>query len=300
MTLGALITNYHAWNLTLATLEAVLNLHPDHSDLSEIIVVDDYSDAPDLWSGDSRVRIHRNSQNLGYVRSVNVGMALMKTDIVVILDCDARPLTSFGKVTRQYFDAEVSLGGLGFTQTDESQSLRPSGEPTPTLREFIIGPAFFSRLPRALRHLLLPANRRLCIHSCCMAVRRSAFNEVGGFDEQFDFLDADMDFSWCLIERGWTTVITSKILCFHPGGGSPQKVGQRVLRHHQNRWRLLAKHGHLQWFRFAKILLLFRHFVEATILALLSLTPIRFRFREKFRIRLILLTSVFASYQSKS
>lgn len=300
MTLGVLITNYHAWHLTLATLEAVLSMHPDHSDLSEIIVIDDASDAPETWSGDSRVHIHRNAQNLGYVRSVNVGMALMNSEIVVLLDCDARPLTSFANVTRQYFDAESSLGVLGFTQTDESESLRPSGEPTPTLREFIIGPAFFSRLPSTLRQLLLPANRRLCIHSCCMAVRRSAFNEVGGFDEQFDFLDADMDFSWCLIERGWTTIVTSEVLCFHPGGGSPQKVGQRVLRHHQNRWRLLEKHGHLPWIRLAKILLLSRHFVETSILALLCLTPVRFRFREKLRIRFTLLAGVFTSYQSKS
>ena len=297
MTIGVLITNYKAWPTTQATLTAVINLHPDSVDLPQILVVDDESDAPSSWDGDPRVQIHHNPRNIGYVRSINVGMALMRTDLVVILDCDARPLTAFTRITRDTFTAHPDLGALGFTQTDESSALRPSGEPTPTLREFIIGPAFFSRLPAQLRHFILPANRPSCIHSCCMAVRRAAFQDVGGFDESFDFLDGDMDFSWRLIERAWKTTLTPDIVCFHPGGGSPQSTGQRVLRLHQNRWRLLAHHGHLPSPGLAKILLSTRHLIEVAALELLCLTPIRSRFQSKLAPRRSLLISVSNAYQ---
>jgi N-acetylglucosaminyl-diphospho-decaprenol L-rhamnosyltransferase len=296
ITLGVLITNYQAWKTTLGTLEAVIGLCPEASELAQIVVVDDASDAPSEWEKDRRVSIHRNSQNLGYVRSVNVGMALMEVDVVILLDCDARPLTAFAQEVRHQFDVDERLGALGFTQTDDSQVLRPSGEPTPTLREFLIGPAFFSRLPAFIGRWMLPAGRRLCIHSCCMAVRRSAFLQVGGFDEGFDFLDGDMDFSWSLLEHGWSTKITPEILCFHPGGGSPQSTGQRVLRFHRNRWRLLCKHGHVNCQTPVKLLLQLRHVMEVGALAMLCLTPLARRLRPKLNTRWQLLTSVAKDY----
>ncbi|WP_395750207.1 glycosyltransferase family 2 protein [Prosthecobacter sp.] len=296
MTLGVLVTNYRAWQTTLATLEAVIELCPNDSELAQITVVDDASDAPSMWEKDKRVTIHCNSQNLGYVRSVNVGMALMEVDVVILLDCDARPLTAFAQEVRRQFDVDQKLGALGFTQTDDSQLLRPSGEPTPTLLEFLIGPAFFSRLPAFIGRRMLPAGRRLCIHSCCMAVRRSAFLQVGGFDEGFDFLDGDMDFSWSLLEHGWNTRITPEILCFHPGGGSPQSTGQRVLRFHRNRWRLLCKHGRVHWLVPAKLLLMLRHSMEVVALAVICLTPLARRLRPKLNTRWQLLTSVTKDY----
>jgi N-acetylglucosaminyl-diphospho-decaprenol L-rhamnosyltransferase len=298
MTIGVLITNYKAWPTTQATLTAVINLHPDSVDLPQILVVDDASDAPTSWGGDSRVQIFHNPRNIGYVRSINVGMALMRTDLVVILDCDARPLTAFTRITRDTFTDHPDLGALGFTQTDESGALRPSGEPTPTLREFSIGPAFFSRLPAPIRRFILPPDRPSCIHSCCMAVRRAAFQDVSGFDESFDFLDGDMDFSWRLIERAWKTTLTPDIVCFHPGGGSPQSTGQRVLRHHQNRWRLLTNHGHLAYPRLTAAALAGRHTAEILTLALLCLTPARASAFPKLKVRLQLLRRVFSRYES--
>lgn len=296
MTLGVLITNYQAWPTTLATLEAVLALCPEAAGLVQIVVVDDASDAPAYWDQDPRVSIHRNAQNLGYVRSVNVGMALMQADVIILFDCDARPLVAFAAEVRQMFRKDEKLGALGFTQTDDTQVLRPAGEPTPTLREFLVGPAFFSRLPASLSRLFLRAGRGLCIHSCCMAVRRSAFLSVGGFDESFDFLDGDMDFSWSLLEHGWKTAITSDIRCFHPGGGSPQTTGQRVLRFHRNRWRLLCKHGCVRFPTSAKGLLYARHLAEFVILGLVWLTPARPRILNKLSTRWTLLNTVARDY----
>lgn len=296
MTLGVLITNYRSWPTTLGTLEAVIALCPIADELAQIIVVDDDSDAPSAWDKDPRVTIHHNTQNLGYVRSVNVGMAQMQVDVIIMLDCDARLLTTFVQEVRQQFAKDEKLGALGFTQTDDTQILRPAGEPTPTLREFLIGPAFFSRLPAFMCRHFLPVGRHLCIHSCCMAVRRSAFLDVGGFDESFDFLDADMDFSWSLLEHGWNTRITPDILCFHPGGGSPQATAHRVLRFHRNRWRLLCKHGHVRWRLLARGLLQLRHLIEVSVLAMLCLTPFARRFRGKLQTRWQLLNSVNAGY----
>jgi len=296
MTVGVLITNYKAWPTTLKTVEALVRLHPDPADLAQIIIVDDASDAPNQLPAYPQIQIQRNPQNKGYVASVNAGMALMTTDLVVVLDCDARPLTPIVAEVKARFTSNPRLGALGFMQTDVSQMLRPAGEPTPTLREFIIGPAFFSRLPKPIQSFALPQNRPLCIHSCCMAIRREEFVQVNGFDETFDFLDGDMDFSWRLLKDHWENAITDKIHCFHPGSGSPQSTNQRVIRHHQNRWRLLTQHGHIAWPALAKSLLGLRHLIETAVLMMLCLTPARTRFLAKLDTRRELLTTVSNAY----
>ena len=297
MTLGVLITNYQAWPATQRTLQAVLALHPDPAELTAIVVVDDASDAPQCCELDSRVRLHRNPSNVGYVRSVNIGMRWLDTDKVVILDCDSTPLTAFAAPVRRAFATHPRLGAVGFAQTDDSQAIRLSGEPVPSLTEFILGSALYSRLRRLRPTPPATSESNLCIHSCCMAVRRTAFDEVHGFDERFDFLDADMDFSWRLLEHAWENRFLPEVLCHHPGGGSPQSVGKRVLRHHQNRWRLLRFHDRLPHPRLTATALALRHSLESLLLGLMCLTPARCRAKVKLRVRIQLLRTVFAGYQ---
>ncbi len=270
MNFGVLITNYQAWPVTAETIKAVLEFGGDA--LTEVLIVDDCSDAPPTWPIDSRVKIHRNATNQGYVRSVNIGMAQIREELVVMLDCDARPLTPIAAVIAKAFSEDAKLGALGFIQTDDSKTLRPSGEPGPAAVEFVIGPAFWSRLPQRLRDFISPPASYLCLHSCCFAFRKSAFEEVNGFDESFDFLDADMDFSVCLNRAGWKTAVTPEIICFHLGGGSPQSTTTRVLRLHRNRWQLLRKHGLVRHEALSRLLLTIRHMVELTVLSLLWLT----------------------------
>ncbi len=270
MNFSVLITNYKAWPVTLETVLAVLEFGGDQ--LSEVLIVDDCSDAPSEWSGDNRVRIHRNSNNQGYVRSVNIGVSLLKEELIVMFDCDARPLTSFAETVHEAFTNDAQLGVLGFTQTDDSGVLRPSGESGPSALEFVIGPAFWSRLPRPLRNFLSPPASYLCIHSCCFAFRKRAFDQINGFDESFDFLDADMDFSISLNRAGWKSAISDKVICFHPGGGSPQSTTTRVLRLHRNRWQLLRKHGLVKHESLFRLMLGARHVAELAMLFLQRIT----------------------------
>jgi GT2 family glycosyltransferase len=296
MNFSVFITNYKAWPVTLETVLAVLEFGGDQ--LSEVLIVDDCSDAPSEWSGDNRVRIHRNSNNQGYVRSVNIGVSLLKEELIVMFDCDARPLTPFAGTVQEAFTNDAKLGVLGFTQTDDSGVLRPSGEGGPSALEFVIGPAFWSRLPSKLRHFLSPPASYLCIHSCCFAFRKKAFDQINGFDESFDFLDADMDFSISLNRAGWKSAITDKVICFHPGGGSPQSTTTRALRLHRNRWQLLRKHGLVMHEAFSRIGLILRHSIELLSLYSLGvcLPSKRHNLREKIECRKQLLKTANNNY----
>jgi GT2 family glycosyltransferase len=215
-----------------------------------------------------------------------------------LFDCDARPTAPFAARIQNAFAARSDIGAIAFVQNDHRPDLRPASEPPPTLAEFIIGSAFHSRLPKTIRTLLSAATAQLCIHSCCMAVRKSDFEAVGGFDENFDFLDADVDFSWRLLHRGLTNQVDPNLICFHPGGGSPQSTGRRVLRYHQNRWRLLRKHGVAGPEDLVKTLLAVRHSIECLTLTCLSLLPgpKQAGFLDKLKTRRQLLTHVVHDY----
>lgn len=62
---------------------------------AEIIVVDDHSEEDDtlayLESLGERIKLIKNKANLGFARTVNVGVAASKSDVVVLLNTDVRP-----------------------------------------------------------------------------------------------------------------------------------------------------------------------------------------------------------------
>jgi GT2 family glycosyltransferase len=131
-----------------------------------------------------------------------------------------------------------------------------------------------------------------------MAVRREAFESVDGFDESFDFLDADTDFSMRLRQAGWRLGKCEDIVAYHEGGGSPQSTAKRVVRHHRNRWRLLKKHRKLDRQQGVKWLLYARHCIEYAILLLARnlLCADPKRWNDKLAGRSALLRGVWGAY----
>jgi hypothetical protein len=292
MTLGVLITNYQAWSLTELAIKEVLRCSGER--ISRIIVVDDASDAPAIFPESAKVFIYRNPQNLGYVRSVNVGMRLMNEDLVLLLDCDAYPIMDLVPGILRHFEGEPGLGALGVLEVGASGKTRIAGEREPTLGYFLLGQALGDRFTRRGWFL----GKRFVLHSCCMAVRRSAFEQIGGFDEEFDFLDADNDFSMRLQDAGWRIKADCLLQCFHQGSGSPQTTSQRVIRFYRNRWYLLRKHDRVRFAPVCQLLLGLRHTGElicARFASALRLRP-KGELHDKLAGRYQLLRSVFRDY----
>ena len=143
MTVGVLITNFQSWPLTVRSVSELLKWSGDH--ISQIIIVDDASDAPASWVGNSRVVIHHNTRNCGYVASINIGMDLMRSDVVLMLDCDAYPLMDFEPTLVSRFSADVRLAALGATAKNAAGDESMTGEPYPTLPYFLAGQGLGAR-----------------------------------------------------------------------------------------------------------------------------------------------------------
>jgi GT2 family glycosyltransferase len=238
MSISVVVTNYNTNDLTIRCLDGLAR-HSGHRPI-QVIVVDDASTNSLAGAVPDRVELVKNETNQGYVRSVNIGVAHAKGDVVLLLDSDACPVSDAVTPTLEAFERNPRLGALGFHLVDSHD--RPTGatQPEPTALGLALGQALEQRFSDWIHR---QADGRFTIHSCALAFRRQAFLEVGGFDEGFDFLDADTDFSMRLRRAGWEFAMDPGVRILHEGSGSPQSTAKRVVRFHVNRWRLLEKHG---------------------------------------------------------
>lgn len=254
--LGVVITSYNTTPLTLRCIEGLHRYSTRQPD--EIVVVDDASTQPLRDALPPGIILVENQANQGYVRSVNLGVARLSTDVVLLLDSDAAPVSDVVAPTQAHFARKPQLGALGFRLVDQQGRTTGSEQPEPTALGLAVGQALEARFLATRPH----PKGWFTIHSCAIAFRRQVFSDLGGFDERFDFLDADTDFSMRLWRAGWTLDRETNIRILHEGGGSPQTTARRVVRFHTNRWRLLEKHGLISHPSLLKGVLSFRHAAE--------------------------------------
>ena len=93
---SVVIPVYGQWNLVERNINQLLRYEGEN--IKEIIVVDDCSrDKNPYIFDDSIVMIIRNPENLGYTATVNKGLRMATSDIILLLDSDACPIESFIK-----------------------------------------------------------------------------------------------------------------------------------------------------------------------------------------------------------
>jgi GT2 family glycosyltransferase len=296
-TFSALITNYNTWNLTNLCATELDRYSRDS--LAEILVVDDASDQKAEHENlCTQVRIIHNSKNRGYVASVNIGFTNIKEDVVVLLDSDAYPLMDLTQSLDHLFSNNPKLGAVGFRLVDSNGQPTGYHAPKPTALDLLIG----QWLSGVYNSKIKPARDSVVfIHSCGMAIRRIAFEEIGGFDEEFDFLDADVDFSMRLTAAGWDLQVDPSLVAYHEGGGSSQSTAKRVLRHYRNRWRLLSKHGLIDFPFLLKAGLATRHILEYLLLKMVGKFAIKDTetLQDKIFGRHQLISAVWSNYGNK-
>ena len=100
------------------------------------------------------------------------------------------------------------------------------------------------------------------LQASALLVRREAFEEVGGFDEQFFMYGEDADLCARLRDAGWGVAVCGEARFVHIGGGSTGAEGERMAIELLRSWlRLIAKRKSLRqadrarrWLRVALLL----------------------------------------------
>lgn len=238
------VTNYQTADLALRCISACLALDGDR--LYEVLVVDDASPDGPPAVDNPKVRLIVNQQNIGLVRSLNRALGEVLTDLVVIFDSDAEPLTPFVEETREVF-ANPRMGLVAFSTVAGDGTATESFCREPGLSSLLLG----QRLAH-MTSVFRSHGGSMSVFTCAMAARMSAVRDVGGFDEHFDWLDLDHDMSMAMTRRAWELQLLPSVVALHEGGGTPQEVSNRVLRFYKNRWLLLMKYGKIRRRRLVK------------------------------------------------
>ncbi|MFM8337317.1 MAG: glycosyltransferase, partial [Opitutaceae bacterium] len=180
-------------------------------------------------------RVLLNERNLGFAAANNRAVALARGEVLALLNNDLvllpgwlEPMLSalerlgdraglVGNVQRDARTGEIDHAGLEIT---------PAAKPVHT-----------RRLPTRLARLLQPVRPVAAVTGACMLLRRSLWQELGGFDEGYVNGGEDIDLGYRARATGRVNVVALRSVVRHHVSSSPG----RKARDEQNSFRLAQR-----------------------------------------------------------
>jgi GT2 family glycosyltransferase len=240
MDLSVVVVNYKSREDLLECLES---LKRDSGALStEYLVVDNDSrdGSPEaLALRFPGVRLVLNTENVGYARAVNQGIAATSGDSVLIMnpDCEVRPgtLAALAGFLRQRPRTAIAAPRILNPDGTLEFSARSFPDPLTFLfNRYSLLTRLFPANPYSRRYLLTDWDHRSVrdvdwVSGACMMVRREAIDRVGGMDETFFMFNEDVD--WCRRMKlaGWAVSYVPAAEIVHHIGASRRRVAPRVI-----------------------------------------------------------------------
>jgi GT2 family glycosyltransferase/SAM-dependent methyltransferase len=194
-----IIPVYNRASITRQCLNTLLK--QSHSFETEIIVVDDGSRdlTPRVLAGyGDRIRVVTHAANAGFALTCNDGAAVASGEYLVFLNNDTLPQDGWLDALVRYAEAHPRAAVVGSKLLFLNDTIQHAG--------IIVCQDRFTRgiytgFPSD--HPAVNKSRRFqAVAGACMLVRRSAFEEVDGFDGAFSNAYEDHDFCLRLGERG--------------------------------------------------------------------------------------------------
>lgn len=246
--LSIVIVNWNSGGLLTRCLES-LRQHSGES-LCQVVVVDnastdasaDLGSSSDGWST-VVVEVVRNSENLGFAKGVNLGLARCEGDLILLLNPDATVKAGALDALVAAVLADSGVGAAVPRLVTAEGLIQPNVWPNPptAMQILIDGLRLEWLLPRKFRGEWLLGRhwdyaRRRYVNSfsgAAVMVRRVLVEDVGGLDERFWMYGEDAE--WCtrIVRRGWRIVFEPAAEIVHHGAGSAKTrwtEGERHLR----------------------------------------------------------------------
>jgi N-acetylglucosaminyl-diphospho-decaprenol L-rhamnosyltransferase len=231
------IVSFNTRDLLQRCLESVVA-----AGASDIVVVDN-------GSTDGTVQLVRtqftdarlivNDQNRGYGPAANQAVAACSAPAVLLLNGDTRPAFDRLGALQEYLAKHPRVAVVGPRLENPDGSLQRSTYPFPTAADAFFGesglhlavrrvPALRDRFMRTWKH---DRSRRVpWVLGAALAIRRSAFEAVGGFDERFFMYGEEVDLCRRLAAAGFETHYVPLATVVHYGGVSARQNAAAMRR----------------------------------------------------------------------
>lgn len=187
-----------------------------------VVLVVNGAEPPDSDPSDRLIVL---PDNAGIPGGRNIGAAASGADVVLFLDDDAELRNPDHLATvLQRFDGDPQLGAMAMRVVDDQ------------------GVSQRRHVPRVGRRSAERSGPVTHFIGAACAVRSSAFDAVGGFDQRFFYAMEESDLAWRLLDRGWSVWYSADLVTFHPRT-SPSRHTDHVRLRARNRlwmaWRSL-------------------------------------------------------------
>lgn len=191
-------------------------------------------------------------KNLGYGGAVNRAVEALDPSIEFVLVSNPDVIVHPGALERMVLTMKhrSDAGAVGPRVRNPDGSVYPSARRLPSLRTGT-GHAVFVHIwpgnPWTARYVSdVSDSDRLrtagWLSGSCLLVRRRAFDEIGGFDEEYFMYFEDVDLGLRLSRAGWSNYFDPGAEVTHVGGLSTRSVSRRMLAvHHRSAYRYVAR-----------------------------------------------------------
>ncbi len=235
---SAVVVNYNACR---HLLECVRSLHDDGVD--DVVVVDNHSSdgsADALRRQHADVKLVATGANLGYGTAANRGAAACAGELLLVCNPDVTFEPGAVKALVAAMHDDDRLAVVGPRLEDPDGSLYPSPRTFPGITD-ALGHAFlgfaapgnrFTRRYRMLDWDHTEAGVVDWVSGSCFLARRTAWDELGGFDEDYFMYAEDVDLCWRAREAGWRVGFEPGARVIHVQGVSTDLVAYRMILHH--------------------------------------------------------------------
>lgn len=252
-----------SWNCAALLGECLRSLQALAGAVSyEVIVVDNAShdDTLAMLGRDfPTVRVIANSDNLGFAKASNQGMAAAAAPLFCLLNPDTR-LVEANTMARlkQRLDEHPGIGAAGckLVFPDGTHQVGDAGY-APTLGSVLAHAFFLSRLlPSHVHGLFLqdggikpPYGPVGWVCGACTLVRREVVEQIGGLDESYFMYGEDVEWGCRMNAAGVTVAYLPDIPIIHLQGGTQKSTGLPSTRWLDGVGRLYFErnHGHHWW-----------------------------------------------------
>ena len=220
------------------------------SGAAEIVMVDNGSTdgAPQATGAAGLAHLIETGRNLGYGAAANIGARDAESPWLVICNPDIEWHPGALDALLAAAERWPAAGAFGPAILEPDGTVYPSARALPSLRNGV-GHALFSRLwptnPWTRRYRgPIDGRERVAgwLSGSCVAVRREAFEAIGGFDTGFFMFFEDVDLGHRLGKAGYPSVYVPSATVTHLGGHSWRARPEPMIgAHHASAERYLTQ-----------------------------------------------------------
>lgn len=219
------------------------------------------------------VNLIQNSENVGFARANNQGIAYSQGRYVLLLNSDTEMHPGCLAALVAFMQTHPRAAAAGARLLNQDGSLQPSCQPMLTPGREFWRLVFLDHLwPRAtyrMRRWDMQRPRPVAvIKGACLLLRREALRQVGLLDERYFMYTEEVDICYRLAQAGWTLWYVPAAVVTHDGEASSRQAAQAMyIQLYRSKVQFYRKTGGERQARYFKRLLKLAYAPRRTLVA---------------------------------